>query len=171
MFEAQAQGAIKTVNGSSISAVKDPSPRRNVLRFRKRYSEGNPVRSMRWHPMIWERLFSLQVDHKHGVKVNRIAQVAVEWGLQFIASLSHELQERVLGVKGAKSLTLEEQEKLRKELETKLGSLAGKFRFDDRLAFQLPRPMKQLIREEAERNRTTMSAIMRERIALKKATK
>ena len=150
-----------------FATIKGPYPQGDVLRFGKRVSEGNPVRSMRWHPLIWERLFSLEVDHKHGVKVNRIAQVAVEWGLQFIASLSHELQERILGVKGAKPLTLEEQERLRKELETKLGSLAGKFRFDDRLAFALPRSMKQVIREQAERQETTMSQVLRDKIGVK----
>jgi hypothetical protein len=121
---------------------------------------------MRWHPLIWERLFGLQAAHEHKVKVNRIAQVAVEWGLDFVGSLSHQLQERILGVKGAKPLTLEEQANLRKELNEKLGGLAGKFRLDDRLAFALPRSVKQLIREEADRADTTMSAIARKRITL-----
>lgn len=130
---------------------------------------GSPVRSMRWHPLIWERLFGLQSAHKNQVKVNRVAQVAVEWGLDFLGTLSLELQERILGVKGAKPLTLEEAENLRKELNLKLGSLAGKFRYDDRLAFALPRSMKQVIREEAEGAGTTMSAIARKRITLEKA--
>ena len=132
---------------------------------------GSPVRSMRWHPLIWERLFGLQAAHKHKVKVNRVAQVAVEWGLDFVGSFSHELQERILGVKGATPLTLEEQEKLRQELNMKLGALAGKFRFDDRLAFALPRSMKQVIREEAEGAGTTMSAIARKRITLERPSK
>jgi hypothetical protein len=125
---------------------------------------------MRWHPLIWSRLFDLQAEHDDNVKVNRIAQVAVEWGLDFVGSLSHELQKRILGVKGATPLTLEEQEKLRQELNVKLGALAGKFRFDDRLAFALPRSMKQVIREEAERADTTMSAIARKRITLERSS-
>jgi hypothetical protein len=126
---------------------------------------------MRWHPLIWERLFGLQAAHHHNVKVNRIAQVAVEWGLDFIGSLSLDLQKRILGVKGTLPLTLEEQERLRQELNVKLGALAGKFRFDDRLAFALPRSMKSLIREEAEAAGTTMSAIARKRITLERPSR
>jgi hypothetical protein len=143
--------------------------RRNVLQVKpwnRRW--GSPVRSMRWHPLIWERLFGLQAAHHHQVKVNRVAQVAVEWGLDFLGTLSLELQARILGVRGAKPLTLEEAEALRKELNTKLGSLAGKFRYDDRLAFALPRSMKQVIREEAEGAGTTMSDIARKRITLER---
>jgi len=136
----------------------------NVLHISQR---GSPVRSMRWHPLTWSSLYDLEQVHSRKVKVNHIAQVAVEWGLQFIASLSHDLQERVLGVKGTKPLTSEEQEKLSKELETKLGSLAGKFRFDDRLAFALPRSMKQVIREQAERQDTSMSQVLRGKIGVK----
>jgi len=144
-------------------------PRRNVLQAKPWDPKwGSPVRSMRWHPLIWERLFGLQAAHEHEVKVNRIAQVAVEWGLDFLGSLSVELQKRILGVKGATPLTLEEQEKLREELNMKLGALAGKFRYDDRLAFALPRSMKQVIREEAEVAGTTMSVIARKRITLER---
>lgn len=128
---------------------------------------GSPVRSMRWHPLTWSGLYDLEQAHDKKVKVNKIAQVCVEWGLTFLRSLSHELQQRILGVKGVKPLTVQEQEKLRQELDQKLGSAAGKFRFDDRLAFALPRSAKQAIREEAQQRGTKMSRIVRERIGVK----
>jgi hypothetical protein len=142
----------------------------NVLRFGKRGSEGNPVRSMRWHPNIWLSLGELEVQHHYKVKVNRIASVAVEWGVAFLGTLSPKLQERVLGVKGARPLTFKESEALREELNSKLGSLAGKFKLDDRMVFALPKPAKDLLRQEAEKADTTMSAIARQRIIINEVT-
>ena len=146
--------------------AKGPHPQPNVLR----YSEGNPVRSMRWPPNTWAVLGDLQVQHHHKVKVNRIAKVAVEWGLAFLETLSPQLRSRILGVKGERPLTFEEQQRLRVELETKLGNLAGTFRLNDRLAFALPAPAKQLIRQEAQRSHVSMSVIARRRIILQEAT-
>ena len=136
-----------------VSRIKTPHRDRNVLR----YSEGNPVRSMRWHPSIWTALGNLEVEHHYKVKINRIACVAVEWGLAFLRTLTPELQARILGVKGQLALTMKEREVLQSELDRKLGSMAGKFRFDDHLSFCLPQPVKQLIREEAERSKTTIA--------------
>jgi len=138
--------------------------RRNVLHFR-----GSPVRSMRWKTSTWDQLYDIESQHNHKVKVNRIAEVAVTWGLAFLRTLSPQLSARILRVKGVKPLTFEEQQKLRAELDNKLGSLAGSFRMNDRLAFALPTPAKQLIREEAERSHVTMSAIARRRIILEEA--
>jgi hypothetical protein len=121
---------------------------------------------MRWPPGTWARLGDLQVQQHHKVKVNRIAKVAVEWGLAFLETLSPQLRSRILGVKGERPLTFEEQQRLRTELETKLGSLAGTFRLNERLAFALPAPAKQLIRQEAERSHVSMSVIARRRIIL-----
>ena len=134
---------------------------RNVLHFR-----GSPVRSMRWKKSTWDQLYDVESQHDHEVKVNRIAEVAVTWGLAFLRTLSPQLSARILRVKGEKPLTFEEQQRLRAELNSKLGSLAGSFRMNDRLAFALPTPAKQLIREEAARSHLTMSAIARRRIIL-----
>lgn len=117
---------------------------------------------MRWHPLIWAQLYDMEAAHKRRVRVNKIAAVAVEWGLEFLRSCSDPLQKRILGVEGL-PLTLEEMENLRKELDAKLGVLAGKRRLDSVLAFRLPRPVKEAIREEAERRDISMSAIAQER--------
>jgi hypothetical protein len=74
------------------------------------------------------------------------------------------LQERILGVEGAKPLTTDEEEKLREELNKKLGAVAGTLRLDERLAFALPKTMKEIIREEALSKDTTMSDIARRRL-------
>jgi hypothetical protein len=136
--------------------------RRDVLHF----TRGSPVRSMRWKSMTWDRLYEMEHDHKGKVKVNRIAEVAVNWGLAFLRTLDPQLRGRILGGKGEKALTFEERDKLRSDLERRLGTKAGAFRLDNRLAFALPTPAKQLIREEAERAQVSMSAIARKRIIL-----
>jgi hypothetical protein len=118
---------------------------------------------MRWHSLIWSQLYDMEAAHKRRVKVNKIAAVAVEWGLQFLRSCSDPLQKRILGVEGA-PLTLEETANLRKELDAKLGPLAGKMRLDSVFAFRVSRPVKEAIREEAERRDIPMSAIAQERI-------
>lgn len=128
---------------------------------------GSPRRSFRWHYRVFDDLYEMEADRNHKVTVNRIASVAIEWGLAFLRTLSPQLQDRVLGVKGVKPLTFVEQEKLRNELNTKLGSMVGQFRLDDRLAFALPKPAKELLREEAKKGNTTMSKIARSRIIMK----
>ena len=144
---------------------RSQSTRRNVLHF----SRGSPVRSMRWKSMTWDRLYEMEYDHKRRVKVNRIAEVAVNWGLAFLRTLDPHIRGRILGEKGEKPLTVEERDKLRSDLERRLGTQAGAFRLDNRLAFALPTPAKQLIREEAERSHLSMSAIARRRIILQEA--
>jgi len=139
-------------------------PRRNVLHFR-----GSPVRSVRWKRTTWDRLYDLESQHNRKIKTNRIAEIAVIWGLAFLRTLSPELSARILGVKGEQRLTFEEEQKLRAELAKKLGSLTGAFRLDNRLTFALPTPAKQLIQEEAERSHTSMSAIVRRRTIPKEA--
>jgi len=120
---------------------------------------------MRWRPSTWDQLNEVETEHRYKVKVNRIAEVAVNWGLAFLRTLSSPLQQRVLGIKGVKPLTFDEQEKLRSELSNRLGSLAGALRYDDRLGFALPRPIKQILREEARRSETSMSEIARTEIS------
>ena len=120
---------------------------------------------MRWRWTTWDQLNQLESQHGYNVKVNRIAEVAVVWGLAFLGTLSSALQARVLGIKGVKPLTFDEQEKLRSELSNRLGSLAGALRYDDRLGFALPRPIKQILREEARRSETSMSEIARTEIS------
>ena len=138
--------------------------RRNVLHFR-----GSPVRSVRWKKATWDQLYDLESEHDRKVKVNHIAEVAVSWGLAFLRTLSPQLSARILGVTGERPLTFDEEQKLRAELDRKLGGLAGAFRLNDRLAFALPAPAKQLIRQEAERTHSSMSAIARRRIILQEA--
>jgi len=148
--------------------MKRPRPlpaRHNVLHFR-----GSPVRSVRWKPRTWDELYDLESQHKRRVKVNHIAEVAVTWGVAFLRTLSPELSARILGAKGEHPLTFEEEQKLRVELDRKLGGLAGAFRLNERLAFALPAPAKQLIRQEAQRTHMSMSAIARRRIILQEAT-
>jgi hypothetical protein len=111
------------------------------------------------------------MGHDRRVKVNRLAEVAVNWGLAFLRTLNPHLRARILGAKGEKPLTMEERDRLRNDLERRLGTQAGAFRLDNRLAFALPTPAKQLIREEAERARMSMSAIARRRILLEETTK
>jgi hypothetical protein len=120
--------------------------------------------------MTWDRLYEMEHDHKK-VKVNRIAEVAVNWGLAFLRTLDPHLRGRILGEKGEKPLTVEERDKLRSDLERRLGTQAGAFRLDNRLDFALPTPAKQLIREEAKRAQVSMSAIARKRIILQEAAK
>jgi hypothetical protein len=124
---------------------------------------------MRWKRMTWDRLYEMEYDHKRRVKVNRIAEVAVNWGLAFLRTLDPHIRGRILGEKGEKPLTVEERDKLRSDLERKLGTQAGAFRLDNRLTFALPTPAKQLIREEAERSHLSMSAIARRRTILQEA--
>jgi len=130
------------------------------------HSRGSPRRSFRWKRRTFDALYEMEYDHKRRVKVNRIAEVAVNWGLAFLRTLDPRLRGRILGEKGEKPLTAEERDRLRSDLERRLGAQAGAFRLDNRLAFALPTPAKQLIREEAERAQVSMSAIARKRIIL-----
>jgi len=140
-----------------------------VARKSVTHSRGSPRRSFRWKARTFDALYQVEKDHDRKVKVNRIAEVAVAWGLAFLQTLTPQLRARILGVKGEKVLTFEEREKLRAELEKKLGSLTGAFRLNDRLAFALPTSAKQVIRQEAERAHRSMSAIARERVILQEA--
>lgn len=106
----------------------------------------------------------MESQHNRRVKVNRIAEVAVSWGLAFLRTLSPQLSARILGVKGERPLTFAEEQKVRAELDRKLGTLTGAFRLNDRLAFALPFPAKEIIRDQARRSKSSMSAIARSRI-------
>jgi hypothetical protein len=112
----------------------------------------------------------MEQDHNRKVKVNRIAEVAVLWGLAFLRTVPAPLRSRILGVKGEKILTHEERENLRMDLENKLGSASGAFRLNDRLAFALSTAAKRLVRDEAKKSGRSMSAVARERIILQEAT-
>jgi len=146
---------------ASTSGARSISRRRGVTRSMER---GSPRRSFRWKPKTFDTLYEMEMHHDRKVKVNRIAEVAVTWGLAFLRTLSPQLRARILEVKGERRLTFEEQQRLRVELDRRLGGLTGAFRLTDRLAFALSRPAKQLIREEAERVHKSMSAIARQRI-------
>jgi hypothetical protein len=113
----------------------------------------------------------MEMELGRAVSVNRIAKVSLEWGLTFLETLSPQLRSRILGVKGERPLTFDEHQKLRTELENKLGNLAGAFRLNERLAFALPAPAKQMIRQEAERSHVSMSVIARRRIILEETTR
>ena len=145
-----------------MKGQRPPTLSRNVL-----HSRGSPVRSVRWKNKLWDELYQVESEARHQVKPNRIAEIAVHYGLVFLQSLDPLLRARVLGVKAGGSFTFQEEQKLHAELKRKLGSAVGQFRFDDRLSFALPRSAKDVIREEAERSKSTMSAVARRHILLK----
>lgn len=116
---------------------------------------------MRWHPLVWEKLYDLELTHKHQVKVNRIAQVAVELGLTFLMPLNYEVRERILGVKGTKPFTFDQQEKIREDVRRVL-ERHGHAALLSPTATRLTVAEKSALKELATKNKTTMSALARQ---------
>jgi hypothetical protein len=124
-----------------------------VLHFR-----GSPVHAVRWKPLTWNAIYDVVQENGYKIKANRISEIAVQWGLAFIRSLSPSMQRRLF----ERSLTDKEKQQLRSELTTRLGSAAEILRLDDRLGFALPRPMKEALRQEKERTGVSMGRQIRQ---------
>jgi len=120
--------------------------------------KGSPVHAVRWKPMTWNAVYDVVQDNGYKIKANRVSEIAVQWGLAFIRSLNPSMQRRLF----ERSLTEKEREQLRSELTTKLGSAAEVLRLDDRLGFALPRPMKEILKEEKQRTGVSMGRQIRE---------
>lgn len=100
------------------------------------------------------------------IQLNEVINVILDLGLMTFARLPEPMRERVF-----KKQRMQQEQKFRERLEIKIHRISSSFRLDDRLNFALPRPAKQLIREEAERARMSMSAIARRRILLEETAK
>jgi len=108
--------------------------------------------------MTWNAIYDVVQENGYKIKANRVSEIAAQWGLAFIRSLSPTMQRRLF----ERALTDKEKQQLRSELTARLGSAAEILRLDDRLGFALPRPMKAVLRQEKEHTGVSMGRQIRQ---------
>ena len=93
------------------------------------------------------------------IQLNEVINVILDLGLMTFARLPQSMRERAF----IKQIMPKER-KFRDQLDTRIRKISASLRLDDRLGFALPSTAKDLIREEARRSKSSMSAIARSRI-------
>ena len=103
---------------------------------------------------IWQ-----DVRKDHRIQVNEVINALLELGLSTFAQLPNQMKHALFSHRStAKDL------ELRAALEPKIKRIAGQFRSDDKLDLRVARPLKEMIRSEAQRRHVSMSAVVRRRI-------
>jgi len=106
---------------------------------------------------IYEIWRDVRKDHR--IQVNEVINTLLELGLSTFAQLPDQMKHALFSDRrAAKEL------ELRAALELKIKRIAGQFRSDDKLNLRIARPLKEMIRSEAQRRHVSMSAVVRPRI-------
>jgi hypothetical protein len=112
---------------------------------------------------IYEIWRDVRKDHR--IQVNEVINVLLKLGLSTFAQLPDQLKHALFSHRrAAKEL------ELRAALELKIKRIAGQFRSDDKLNLRIARPLKEMIRSEAQRRHMSMSAVVRPRIIPQEAS-
>jgi hypothetical protein len=124
-------------------------------------------RGIRLPETRFTRIYELwrAVRLKHPVQLNEVFNVLLELGLRTYLELPEYVQSALF-----KRRIASEEIKFAAEVQPKIRMIASRLRLDDRLSFALSSSSKQVIREEAERSKITMSAVARRHILLREAS-
>jgi hypothetical protein len=106
---------------------------------------------------IYEIWRDVRKDHR--IQVNEVINALLELGLSTFTQLPHQMKHALFSHR-----TPAKELELHAALEPKIKRIAGQFRSDDKLNLRVPRPVKEMIRSEAQRGHMSMSAIARRRI-------
>lgn len=101
----------------------------------------------------------------HTIQINDVFNALLELGLTTFAHLPNHMKHGLFSCR-----TAQEDLKLHAALEPKIKRVAGQFRSDDKLDLRLPRPVKEIIRSEAQAMHASMSAVARRRLIDQGAT-
>ena len=106
---------------------------------------------------IYEIWRDVRKDHR--IQVNEVINALLELGLATFGQLPNQMKHALFSHRGGRK-DLE----LRAALEPKIKRIAGQFRSDAKLDLRIPRPLKEIIRSEAQHRHVSMSAVVRPRI-------
>jgi len=93
------------------------------------------------------------------IQLNEVINVILDLGLMTFSRLPQSMRERAFSRQN-----IAREQRFRENLDIRISKISSSLRLDDRLGFALPSPAKQVIREEARRTKSSMSAIARSRI-------
>lgn len=99
------------------------------------------------------------VRRHHRVQINDIFNALLELGLATFAQLPEHMRHRLFNRR-----TAQQDLKLHAALDPRIRQIAGHFRANDKLDLRLPRPVKEIIRSEAQATHASMSEVARRRL-------
>ena len=101
-----------------------------------------------------------QVARKNrAIQLNEVINVLLNLGLMTFSRLPQSMRERAFSKQ-----TNPQAQRFREELDIRIYKISSSLKLNDRLGFALPSPAKAIIREQAKRSKSSMSAIARSRI-------
>jgi hypothetical protein len=113
---------------------------------------------------IYEIWRDVRKDHR--IQVNEVINALLELGLSTFTQLPHPMKHALFS-----HPTAAKELELRVALESKIKRIARQFRSDDKLSVRIPRPLKEMIRSEAQGCHVSMSAVVRPRIISQEASR
>lgn len=101
-----------------------------------------------------------------GIQLNEVINVILDLGLMTFARLPQSMRERAFSKQ-----TIRSEQRFREHLDVRIRKISSSLRLDNHLGFALSAPAKEIIREQAKRSKSSMSAIARSRILSAEAAK